>query len=384
MGKILTHFARIIVGALFIFSGWVKLNDPMGFGFKLEEYFSDGVLGLPFLIPFAVGMAVVICIAEIILGFTLLLGIWQKLTVRLLLLMIVFFTFLTFYSAYFNKVTDCGCFGDAIPLDPWQSFGKDIILLILIGFLFFNQKYIQPIATKKAAIGITGVAVIFCIWMSNHVLNHLPMVDFRAYKIGTDISEGMKSAEELGLEPPTFEILFTLENESGERVVVNDKQYIDEGWWEKSEWTLLQDLTENLQISEGYEPPIHDFALESDTGDITDWVLAQEKMILVLSYEMDQASAEGLTTLGEWAWSTEEAGYSIVGWTSSSYEVVEQSKHEHQVPIDFTNGDGTAIKTVVRSNPGIVALSNGVILGKWHWNDIPSVEELNELYASHP
>lgn len=384
MAKALTQFARIIVGALFIFSGWVKLNDPMGFGFKLEEYFSEGVLGLPFLIPYAVGLAIVICIFEILLGITLLLGIWGKLTVWLLLLMIVFFTFLTFYSAYFNKVTDCGCFGDAIPLTPWQSFGKDVILLILIGLLFFNQRYVQPILSKKVAFGITGLALIFCVWMTNHVLNHLPMVDFRAYKVGTDIAEGMMSAEELGMEPPQFETLFTLENESGERMVVNDKQYIDEGWWEKEEWTLLQDLTESRQVSEGYEPPIHDFALESDTGDITNWVLSEEKMIMVLSYEIHKASPEGLKKIGEWAWEAEEAGYALIGWTSSGYEEVEKAKHEYQMPIDFTTGDGTAIKTVVRSNPGIVAISNGVILGKWHWNDTPSVEELNALYGANP
>ena len=139
--KILTHIARIIVGVLFIVSGFVKLNDPMGFSFKLQEYFSPGVLNLEFLSPFALGLAILLVIIEVIVGISLLIGYMRTLTLTLLTGMIVFFTFLTFYSAYFNKVTDCGCFGDAIPLTPWQSFTKDVILLVLILFLIINRKY---------------------------------------------------------------------------------------------------------------------------------------------------------------------------------------------------------------------------------------------------
>jgi len=142
--KLLTHIARFIVGALFIFSGFIKLNDPLGFSYKLQEYFSAEVLGLEFLSPYALLIAIVLVIVEILLGIALLIGHRKKITLWLLLLMIAFFTFLTFYSAYFNKVTDCGCFGDAIPLVPWESFIKDVILLVLILFLMFTQKHIKP------------------------------------------------------------------------------------------------------------------------------------------------------------------------------------------------------------------------------------------------
>lgn len=352
----------------------------MGFGFKLEEYFSEGVLNLPFLMPFAVGLAIVICIAEIVLGITLLLGLWKKLTVWSLLVMIVFFTFLTFYSWYFNKVTDCGCFGDAIPLDPGQSFVKDLILTALILILFAGQKHIQRILPEKAGIGIVGLAVVFCAWMSNHVLNHLPMADFRAYKIGTDIEEGLKTAEELGLQGPVYETMFTLQNVGDkELVTLSDKEYIDQKWWEKKEWVLLDSLTETKVIEEGYEPPIHDFTLDLDTGSITEWVLHEPAVVLVLAYDLTRADAEGLDAVAKWGWEMDESSIPVVGWTSSLYETIEETKHNHQIPFEFAIGDGTAIKTVVRSNPGIVALVDGVIVGKWHWNDLPSRESLEAL-----
>src|SRR5690606_31982602 len=140
MRNIITQFSRIFVGLLFIISGLIKLNDPVGFSYKLGEYFGETVLNMPFLIPVALPLAVFIVIFEAILGVMLIVGYKPKFTVWSLLLMIVFFTFLTFYSAYFNKVTDCGCFGDALKLTPWQSFWKDIVLLIFIVILFVNQQ----------------------------------------------------------------------------------------------------------------------------------------------------------------------------------------------------------------------------------------------------
>ena len=152
--KLITQISRILVGALFIFSGLIKLNDPMGFAFKLNDYFAADVLNMPFLLDYTLPMALFIVILEVILGIALLIGQWRNLTAWLLLLMIVFFTFLTFYSAYFNKVTDCGCFGDAIPLTPWQSFGKDVVLTVLIAIIFFNRNYIKPLTSSKIQYGI--------------------------------------------------------------------------------------------------------------------------------------------------------------------------------------------------------------------------------------
>ena len=135
--KYLVAFSRIFVGVLFIISGFIKLNDPVGFSFKLEEYFSQGVLDLPFLMPYALAISLFVVILEVLLGVMLLIGFRAKFTLWSLLLMIVFFTFLTFYSAYFNKVTDCGCFGDAVKLTPWETFYKNVVLIVLVIFFHF-------------------------------------------------------------------------------------------------------------------------------------------------------------------------------------------------------------------------------------------------------
>src|ERR1700743_3276749 len=145
----LVWIARILVGLLFIFSGLIKINDPLGFSYKLEEYFE--VFHITFLSSLAVGIAVLLCALEMVLGFALLIGVRAKQVAWGLLLLIIFFAFLTFYSAYFKVVQSCGCFGDAIPLTPWQSFSKDLVLLLLIIVLFKNCDKIYPVFSQKTS-----------------------------------------------------------------------------------------------------------------------------------------------------------------------------------------------------------------------------------------
>ena len=182
-------FSKLLVGVLFIVSGFVKANDTLGFSYKLEEYFSAGVLNIEFFIPYAFLLAAGICIAEIVLGVMVLIGARPKFTSWSLLGMIVFFTFLTLYSAYFNKVTDCGCFGDAVKLTPWESFAKDIILIFFITTIFFRKNVIKPILSIKMENMFLVVITFFCFAFVYHTYNHLPMKDFRPYTIGKSIPE---------------------------------------------------------------------------------------------------------------------------------------------------------------------------------------------------
>jgi uncharacterized membrane protein YphA (DoxX/SURF4 family) len=182
--KYLVGVIRIFVGILFIISGFIKLNDPVGFSFKLEEYFSQGVLDLPFLTPYALAISILVVVVEVMVGVMLILGYKRKITIWTLLAMIVFFTFLTFYSAYFNKVTDCGCFGDAIKLTPWESFTKDVVLLILILIIYVGRKYITPLVKPHTIKAALMVSLLACIGYVYYVLNHLPVIDFRPYEIG--------------------------------------------------------------------------------------------------------------------------------------------------------------------------------------------------------
>ena len=187
MKNALVQFSRIFVGLLFIISGLIKLNDPVGFSYKLAEYFGETVLNLPVFITYSLAIAVLIVIFETVLGCMLLIGFKPKFTIWSLLLMIVFFSFLTFYSAYFHKVTDCGCFGDALKLTPWQSFTKDIVLLFFILLLFFNIKNVKPLFNANFRNALVSLCVVLCAFMGYWVLYHLPIIDFRAYKVGTNI-----------------------------------------------------------------------------------------------------------------------------------------------------------------------------------------------------
>ena len=350
----------------------------MGFAFKLHDYFAPDVLNLPFLDPFALPMAVVIVIFEVVLGVALLLGSKPRLVTGLLLAMIVFFTFLTFYSAYFNKVTDCGCFGDAIPLTPWQSFYKDIILLFFILVLYGFRKQIEPLGKVETRRKLLGGSILLSGILAYIVLNHLPFIDFRAYKVGNSIPEGMRSAEELGLEPPKFITNYTLQNASGEEVEVDSDRYVAEKWWEKTEWVIQEDLTTSKQISEGYEPPIHDFVLSTDeAGDLTDSILALPEVVLFVSYKLEASSAEGLKKAE--AFYTSADGLPVYLVSASLPEVVEQYRSANGLTMPALTCDETTLKTIIRSNPGMVYLQQGVISGKWAWKDLPTLEALQTL-----
>ena len=199
--NIIKEFARYAVGALFIFSGAIKVNDPVGTQIKLTEYFevfaTDIAPFFEWFVPAALFLSVFLSVLEVVLGIALILGYRMKLTAWVLLAMIIFFTFLTFYSAYFNKVTDCGCFGDAIKPTPWQSFKKDIILLVFIGIVFWKKETYKPWFGKRfREFKIIG-STVFLIFIAIYAIMHLPFIDFRTYKVGNHLPTLMSNSEPL-------------------------------------------------------------------------------------------------------------------------------------------------------------------------------------------
>lgn len=365
MKNIITQFSRIFVGILFIISGLIKLNDPVGFAFKLEEYFSEPVLNLPFLEPLALAIAVLMVILEVVLGVMLLVGFKRKLTIWSLLLMIVFFTFLTFYSAYFNKVTDCGCFGDALKLTPWESFTKDIVLLFFILILFFNQKFIHPLFKGKINAAIVVVALLLCCFMGYWVLNHLPLKDFRAYKVGTDIEEDMSFPADA--EPAVIEMVFIYNvNGVNKEFSANDLASLPEG-------ATFVDRKDNI-ISAGYLPPIHDFTMEKDDVDHTAEFLAEPKLMLFVTYDLELASDKGLAKLEAVKKEAVKKGYKVIGMTASNADVIAKVMAKYHFTFDYYFADAITLKTIERANPSIVILEKGVITQKVHHNDIDNLK----------
>lgn len=359
--KAIREIARIIVGGLFIFSGLIKLNDPVGTAIKLEEYFQvfsqDFAPFFESFVPAALFLAVFLSVLEVVLGVAVLLGyrmLWTSIT---LIAMIVFFTGLTFYSAYFNKVTDCGCFGDAIKLTPWQSFYKDVILLVLIVVLFFNfQKYTTILKGKLATIvmvlvtlGSTFIALM-AIW-------YLPFIDFRAYKVGNDIRQLMQPEE-----PARYEYVM----EKGGKEYRFDTYPTDGGY------TFKEAVVLNPEES---VPKISDFGVWNDEGEFTEDILTGAKLVFIF-HDVDKASERHMGQMKDLA-----VASALDTWvlTSSGYEAFEAFRHRHQLALPYFFADATVLKTIIRSNPGIVLLKDGVVRGKWHHNAVPNSAEVRNL-----
>ncbi len=318
--KILVHIARIIVGALFIFSGFVKLVDPIGSQYKFEEYFSEDVLNLEFLIPYALPFAIFLIVAEIVLGVALLVGWKAKFTVNSLKIIILLFLFLTWYSAYYNKVTDCGCFGDAIKLKPWETFYKDVLLTVLIFLIGAKVKWIKPIFTKNNNGIIVFLSLIISCGITYYSLAHLPIIDFRAYAIGKNIPEGMK--------------------------------YKDDG-----------------EI-----PPIHDFFLEDAQNDLAPQILKMDKVILVIMSSLEKSEYEAFPEIKKMADDATAKGYKVYGVSASFTDIIQLTKKKFNLPFEILFCDETTLKTMIRANPGIMVLNKGVIVQKKNWTDIDDLE----------
>lgn len=360
MKNIITQFSRIFVGLLFIISGLIKLNDPIGFSYKLGEYFGETVLNLPFLIPLSLSLAVFLVIFEVMLGIMLILGYKTRLTLWSLLLMIVFFTFLTFYSAYFNKVTDCGCFGDALKLTPWESFTKDVVLLCLILILVWNQKRIRPIFSNTAQIGLVSISLIICVFLSYWVLNHLPIIDFRAYKVGTNIADGMRIPA--NAPKAVIEMTFIYE------VNGQNKEFKEADLMNIPPDAKFIDRIDKV-ISQGYVPPIHDFSMEKDGEDHTAALLEEPKLLAFLMYDLLKSDIEGLGKLQAIASTAQKKGYKVLALTASDEQQIAAIKAKYNIDFDFYFCDATTLKTIERANPSIIIIEKGTIKQKLHFND---------------
>jgi uncharacterized membrane protein YphA (DoxX/SURF4 family) len=365
MKNIITQFSRIFVGLLFIISGLIKLNDPVGFSYKLDEYFSEPVFNMPFLVPLTLGLALFLVILEVALGVMLLIGYKSKITIWSLLLMIGFFTFLTFYSAYFDVVKDCGCFGDALHLTPWQSFTKDIVLLFFILILFINKKLVQPLFQNAIQNMITYASIILCMFMAVWVLNHLPLIDFRAYKVGTNIEKGMEIPD--GAPKSVIEMIF-IYNVNGV-----DTEFTEKDLMAIPEGASFVDRKDKV-ITEGYVPPIHDFTMVKEDSDYKEELLQEQKLLMFVTYDLATAEEDGMLRLEKLNQEAKAKGYKVIGMTASSPMLIAKAQKRYNLTFDFYFCDGTTLKTIERANPSIIVLEKGTVKQKVHYNDIKKLD----------
>ncbi|MGV8914743.1 MAG: BT_3928 family protein [Kaistella sp.] len=347
---------RILLGVIFIVSGFVKAVDVVGFSFKLEEYFSPAVFNMAFLESQALAMAIFVVVVELILGLMLVLRIRLKFTLASLILLCIFFAFLTFYSAYFNKVTDCGCFGDAITFTPWQSFLKDMVLLVgllVTWFLYRNDFHLLQQKQPSKYVVLTIFTAVFGIIILHGIL-HEPLIDFRDYKIGTDLNAEKAKIEK---DPSEYKTFYSLKNsKTGEVLAVNQDEYVEDKkyWAEGSPWIIEEGKTTSKIVKQGYDSEISKFKPESPEGmDLTPEILQAPKAILVFSYLPNEINPELLAKTE--AKVNAEKNTLIMGISTNpnTFKTLQN-----------TIMDGTAIKTIARSNPFVLTLENGKIMDK--------------------
>lgn len=361
-------FSRYLVGILFIISGLIKLNDPIGFSIKLEEYFV--IFNMEWLSHYALSLSVIICSVEVVLGIALLLGIMQKQLSWILLLMIIFFTWLTGYSAVTNKVTDCGCFGDAIKLTPWQSFSKDIVLMIFIAIIFVNRKKIESSLSFGKQMTYVIVAYIITIGLGIYSVMYLPTVDFLPYKVGNNIPELMRIPE--GASKDSFETKMIYAKDGKEQAFTL-KDYP----WEDSTWKWVR--TDNILIKEGYHPKIKDLRIsDADGNDYSEDIINHPDYVLwVVSYDLEKANVGAFAKINSISNElTKNLKIRTIGLTSSNDILTENFRHEQNVAFPFYFCDATTLKTMVRANPGVLLVHNGVVEGKWSFRGLPTYDEL--------
>jgi uncharacterized membrane protein YphA (DoxX/SURF4 family) len=373
MMKTLRIASRIIVGALFIFSGFVKDIDPMGSAYKFMDYFVAFHLG--FLNFAAFPLAILLSTGELVIGINLVLGIRMHITSYALMIFMSFFTVLTFILAIFNPVSDCGCFGDAVILTNWQTFWKDIILLAPTLVIFFSRNKYVPFYADNLEWRLTAIFILIGVLISVYSYRNLPPLDFRPYKIGTNIPEKMTIPEDAELDEYKITVIY---EKNGIRKEFEEKNIP----WQDTTWKWVE--TKQVLIKKGYEPPIHDFTITTlDDDDITDLVISDPGYsFLLIADDLTKSDINAFRIIDATAQSCISKNCSFYCLTSSTTKEIENFREKLKPSFDFYTMDEITLKTIIRSNPGLLLIKEGNIIGKWHYNNFPAFSDSDNNYIA--
>ena len=367
--RIVANISRMLIGLVFILSGFVKGVDPLGTSYRLEDYFQ--VFHLTWLMPAALFFSILLCVFEFALGLALMFSIRLKVTAWIMLLVTGFFTVLTFFDALNNSVPDCGCFGDALKLTNWQTFYKNIVLMVLAVIVFSRRKRTVPYFLPKSEVRFTGIAIALFTALCVYSYAMLPVIDFLPYKVGSRIVS--KVAPE-----PTIYLTYK-NNKTGET-----KEYLSPNFpWNDKVWMAEWSFVSQRVNAAGNNETLY---LQDFHGtDVTREILSNTKgQLLIVSYDVEKASLKALTKAIELGNKATERYLSTAMLTSS----LAKNHNFISVPVpmhfEFYNVDDVPLKMFVRANPGIVLLRDGVIMGKWSSYDLPTVDELYMILLKEP
>jgi uncharacterized membrane protein YphA (DoxX/SURF4 family) len=312
---------------------------------------------------------------EFTIGVMLVFGVKPKISSWLAFLMMFFFTGLTLLSAINNPVSDCGCFGDAIKLTNWETFYKNVVLIIIALFLVLTNKYSKPAFSLKNELSILILGAGLILFVSIYSLRHLPIIDFLPWKVGNKISEQVVPT------PEKAEIyLVYKDKKTGEKFEYTAKTL---PWQDSVKMASIEFSEQVKKVTQAYkEAPIHDFVISDVDGNIlTDKIVANPGyQFILVSYDLNQTQKSIYSEINKFVEGCEKDSISFVGLTGTIPETVDAFRHEVQAMYPFYNVDETALKSMVRSNPGLLLLKDGVVLAKWHWRDIPEYTSVKEKY----
>ncbi|MCI6723311.1 MAG: DoxX family protein [Bacteroidales bacterium] len=364
------YVARTVVGLTFILSGFVKAIDPLGTQYKIQDYLAaiPPSLSLPDMLTLL--MSVSLSMVEFTLGAFMLTAISRRLTARLTLLFMVVMTAVTVWIYIADPVKDCGCFGDALTLTNLETLLKNIVLLALAALVAWRPTHIGRLMSRSNQMLLGQMLMVTPVALSFWCLYDLPLIDFRPYHIGADIKAGMEIPE--GAEQPVFDTTFIMEKD-GERREFTLDNYPD------STWTFVDSKT--VTVKEGYVPPIHDFSITAADGeDITDMVLGREGYtFLLISPDLDKADDQNFGDIDQIYEFCQDNSIPFYCLTASTEKSQQHWQNITGAEYPFCMTDATTLKTMIRSNPGLMLLEKGVVRGKWSHNRLPETTELETM-----
>ena len=365
--RVIAYISRVLVGLVFIFSGFVKGVDPLGTAFKIEDYFI--AYGMEWAIPLTLTLSIFLCTLEFTLGVAMLINLRLKQLSWPLFLMMIFFTILTFFDAIYEPVPDCGCFGDAIKITNWETFYKNLVLIVFVIIIFFYRNRYRPWLTPNAANIFVLVIALGFTYFSYYQYRHLPWINFLEWKVGTDLVPD---------DPGEAKIYLTYQN----KITGETKEYLsplypwDDPEW-LAQWEFVDQRTDDSGVIKGHTLQIYD----AEGYDLTEtFVNNPDYQFLVVSYNLRLASKKGFRKMDQLYHDIYHDGYSVIVITGSLEHDIEKWRHDKHPDWEIYHADDIELKMMIRSNPGLILLKDGVVLGKWHWRDLPDYQVIKQAF----
>lgn len=360
--RIIRIISRILLGIVFIFSGFVKGVDPLGTAYKIEDYFV--AFGTDWAMPLALPIAVLLCVTEFSLGVFLLLNVFKKSTAWLTMLMMAFFTLLTLNDAIYNPVPDCGCFGDFIILTNWETFYKNLVIDFFLIFVFITRNKYDVVYKKSTQWSIAILTAGTFILFNSYNINRLPVLDFRDWKVGKKLSVDNPK-------PLEYYLIYTNKNtgESKEYLSPN-YPYNDSIWMAEWEYTDMRIVDPNIHPT---DVSFFDLAGNNVTDDILGDPLYH---FLLISYDLESGDWDCLDEIRNLKAMAEENAFSFSLITASSENMIADFQKQYKFYPEVYQSDDIDLKTIIRSNPGLIVLKNGVVVGKWPSGHLPEYKEI--------